>query len=135
MLVAIQYSAASKSLAQCRHGENGGQDDGQDDGRFRCQTCHALAKLGSFFSHINGLIDISASDSIKKLGLLAELREGFAASLASTDKAKARNAKAFVKVTRMLGYRYLWIDTLCLLQDDEEEWRNASLTMASVYRN
>ncbi|KAK1754609.1 heterokaryon incompatibility protein-domain-containing protein [Echria macrotheca] len=38
-----------------------------------------------------------------------------------------------VLITRRLGIRYLWIDALCIVQDDDEDWRRESGRMASVY--
>jgi hypothetical protein len=38
-----------------------------------------------------------------------------------------------VHIARRLGVRYLWIDSLCIVQDDEEDWRAESKTMATVY--
>ncbi|KAI9742117.1 MAG: hypothetical protein M1834_000507 [Cirrosporium novae-zelandiae] len=40
-----------------------------------------------------------------------------------------------VLVTRKLGLRYLWIDALCIVQDDSEEWRRAALQMGNIYQN
>ncbi|KAK4243794.1 heterokaryon incompatibility protein-domain-containing protein [Corynascus novoguineensis] len=40
-----------------------------------------------------------------------------------------------VKVTRGLGIRYLWIDALCIIQDDAEDWRREATTMCEVYWN
>ncbi|KAK3304756.1 heterokaryon incompatibility protein-domain-containing protein, partial [Chaetomium strumarium] len=40
-----------------------------------------------------------------------------------------------VEVTRSLGVRYLWIDSLCIVQDDEHDWRREAARMASVYQN
>jgi hypothetical protein len=40
-----------------------------------------------------------------------------------------------VTVCRTLGYRYLWIDALCIIQGDEEEWKRESPKMADVYAN
>ena len=40
-----------------------------------------------------------------------------------------------VYVTRGLRYRYLWIDSLCIIQDDTRDWQQESMTMADVYRN
>ncbi|KAF8855139.1 HET-domain-containing protein [Acephala macrosclerotiorum] len=40
-----------------------------------------------------------------------------------------------VLITRQLGYRYLWIDSLCIIQDSEEDWRLESEKMASIFEN
>jgi Heterokaryon incompatibility protein (HET) len=36
-------------------------------------------------------------------------------------------------VVRKLGVTYLWIDALCIIQDDEEDWQRESGRMASIY--
>ncbi|KIL85499.1 hypothetical protein FAVG1_11457 [Fusarium avenaceum] len=38
-------------------------------------------------------------------------------------------------VTRRLGYRYIWIDALCIVQDDPDDWLRESVRMTSVYHN
>lgn len=38
-----------------------------------------------------------------------------------------------VTVTRAVGLQYLWIDSLCILQDDEEDWLQESARMGSLY--
>ncbi|KAL8961176.1 MAG: hypothetical protein Q9183_005348 [Haloplaca sp. 2 TL-2023] len=38
-------------------------------------------------------------------------------------------------VTQNLGYRYLWIDSLCIIQDDPHDWALESSTMSQVYSN
>jgi hypothetical protein len=40
-----------------------------------------------------------------------------------------------ISFTRMLGLRYLWIDSLCIIQDDEADWRFEAGQMAGVYQN
>jgi hypothetical protein len=40
-----------------------------------------------------------------------------------------------VIVTVQLGYRYLWIDALCIIQDDPQDWLQESADMCTVYRN
>lgn len=40
-----------------------------------------------------------------------------------------------VTITRALGIRYLWIDALCIIQDDEPDWEVESGNMAAVYQN
>lgn len=38
-----------------------------------------------------------------------------------------------IKITRGLGYRYIWIDSICIIQDSPEDWRNQSTQMAAIY--
>ncbi|KAL2142510.1 hypothetical protein VTI28DRAFT_1067 [Corynascus sepedonium] len=40
-----------------------------------------------------------------------------------------------VVMTQRLGVRYLWIDSLCIVQDDAEDWAREAGQMAKVYRN
>ncbi|KAK7425289.1 hypothetical protein QQZ08_008186 [Neonectria magnoliae] len=40
-----------------------------------------------------------------------------------------------VFMTRLLGYRYLWIDALCILQDDDEDRLKETCKMKDVYRS
>jgi hypothetical protein len=44
-----------------------------------------------------------------------------------------KNFKEAVVLTRALGLRYLWIDSLCIIQDDAEDWRGEAATMFQVY--
>ncbi|EXK30603.1 hypothetical protein FOMG_13387 [Fusarium oxysporum f. sp. melonis 26406] len=37
--------------------------------------------------------------------------------------------------TRNLGFRYLWIDSVCIVQDDEEDWAREATLMYKVYAN
>lgn len=38
-----------------------------------------------------------------------------------------------VRVTRELGKRYLWIDSLCIIQDDPDDWKREAMKMETVY--
>jgi hypothetical protein len=40
-----------------------------------------------------------------------------------------------VQLTRRLGVRYLWIDSLCIIQDSSEDWGTESVRMFEIYRN
>ena len=40
-----------------------------------------------------------------------------------------------VMVCGWLGIRYLWIDSLCILQDSEDDWKIQSFQMRSVFKN
>ncbi|KAM7185866.1 HET domain containing protein [Naviculisporaceae sp. PSN 640] len=38
-----------------------------------------------------------------------------------------------ITLSRALGYRYIWIDSLCIIQDSDSDWRSEAAKMASVY--
>jgi hypothetical protein len=38
-----------------------------------------------------------------------------------------------VRITRKMGFEYLWIDALCIIQSDFEDWNHESALMARVY--
>jgi hypothetical protein len=37
-------------------------------------------------------------------------------------------------ITRALGFNYIWIDSLCIIQDDPDDWRKEASKMCGVYR-
>ncbi|KAK0619613.1 heterokaryon incompatibility protein-domain-containing protein [Immersiella caudata] len=39
-----------------------------------------------------------------------------------------------ILITKSLGIRYLWIDALCIIQDDMADWQREAAKMASVFR-
>jgi hypothetical protein len=38
-----------------------------------------------------------------------------------------------ISITRELGIDYLWIDSLCIIQDSNHDWEAESALMSSVY--
>jgi hypothetical protein len=46
-----------------------------------------------------------------------------------------RTFRDAVTVARQLHKRYLWIDSLCIIQNDEAEWARESALMGEVYNN
>ncbi len=49
------------------------------------------------------------------------------------DFDQAIKLREAVQAVRTLGTRYLWIDSLCIMQDGEDDWNRESLLMAYVY--
>jgi hypothetical protein len=39
-----------------------------------------------------------------------------------------------IAITRAVGLRYVWIDALCIIQDDEDDWSHESSQMNLIYR-
>ncbi|KAH6638800.1 heterokaryon incompatibility protein-domain-containing protein [Boeremia exigua] len=38
-------------------------------------------------------------------------------------------------MTKLLGFHYLWIDSICIVQDDKEDWAAEAANMADIYSN
>lgn len=39
------------------------------------------------------------------------------------------------QLTAQLGLKYIWIDSLCIIQDDDDDWKREATKMASYYEN
>lgn len=46
-----------------------------------------------------------------------------------------KNFQDAIAATRKLGMRYLWIDSLCIVQNNDEEWHSESKNMGLIYAN
>ncbi|KAH9993139.1 heterokaryon incompatibility protein-domain-containing protein [Xylariaceae sp. FL0662B] len=40
-----------------------------------------------------------------------------------------------IQIARELGYRYIWIDALCIIQGDKEDWAREAVKIVNVYGN
>jgi len=40
-----------------------------------------------------------------------------------------------ISFAHRLGFKYVWIDSLCIIQDSDEDWQNEGSQMASIYKN
>ncbi|KAF4634889.1 hypothetical protein G7Y89_g3210 [Cudoniella acicularis] len=40
-----------------------------------------------------------------------------------------------VILTKLLGKEFIWIDSICIIQEDEADWRRESAKMCSIYEN
>jgi hypothetical protein len=46
----------------------------------------------------------------------------------------SRTFQDAIQATRSLGERYLWIDSLCIIQDSIHDWKTQSVQMCSIYQ-
>lgn len=60
---------------------------------------------------------------------LAEFREKI------PPDALSRTFKDAIIAAKQLGLEYIWIDSICIVQDDPEDWARESAKMSSVYGN
>jgi hypothetical protein len=52
-----------------------------------------------------------------------------------SDSELPTSYKEALLVCRSMGFRYIWIDSLCIIQDSSEDWQDEALVMKDVYRN
>ena len=45
-----------------------------------------------------------------------------------------RTFRDAIKIAQTLDFSYLWIDTLCIVQDDEDDWAHQSARMCDIYQ-
>jgi hypothetical protein len=69
----------------------------------------------------------------QKLQLTAQSFETFRQGIAVSDLQQTFQDMA--DVTIRLGFRYLWIDCMCIFQDSPEDWRQQSSMMGQIYAN
>ena len=126
-----------------------------------CKTAHAECRIRNRFVPTR-LIDVGLPDGSENPKLLDTKQSGISndveleyATLShcwgqtkhittETDTLKKHEAgiafselnRTFqdtVLVTRALGFRYVWIDSLCIIQDSASDWQRESSLMGSVY--
>jgi hypothetical protein len=47
----------------------------------------------------------------------------------------SKSFREAIALARHLSIQYIWIDSLCIIQDDPEDWAKESANMASIYQN
>lgn len=50
-----------------------------------------------------------------------------------TWKSLPKTFQDAVTITRRLGMRYIWIDSLCIVQDDADDWETEAANMGAIY--
>lgn len=86
-----------------------------------------LDEIGHYLalSHCWGSVDTTFSTTSENFAQRAST--GFQSS------EMPRNFRHAIEFMRRLGYDYIWIDSLCILQDDQEDWACEASKMAQYY--
>jgi hypothetical protein len=69
----------------------------------------------------------------KFLTLTKENHDAFCRNIVLTNLSKTFQDALYV--TAELGLRYIWIDSLCIIQNDPDDWMSKSKRMAQIYKN
>lgn len=46
-----------------------------------------------------------------------------------------RTLQDAIRITHLLGFHYIWIDSLCILQDSQSDWKSEASNMNLIYKN
>ncbi|KAF2691693.1 HET-domain-containing protein [Lentithecium fluviatile CBS 122367] len=85
---------------------------------------------------LNDRVYLSLSHCWGLVPIIRTLQENYEAHLTNIDPAKlSKTFREAVHVTRKLRFRYIWIDSLCIIQDSASDWAAEAATMCDVYRN
>ncbi|KAH9878008.1 hypothetical protein J1614_003225 [Plenodomus biglobosus] len=74
-------------------------------------------------------------DNCNQLRLLQEDVDKFQVDIPEERLGSSSTFREAIAATRALGYRYLWIDSLCIIQDSASDWDFEARRMAIVYGN
>ena len=100
-------------------------DVGLDDGEVKLVESKGAEDNHICLSHCWGLNEIVTTTR----STYEERKRGISWDLLSNTFRDA------ISVTKSLGFKYIWIDSLCIIQDDAKDWETESAKMASVYNN
>ncbi|KAH8719431.1 hypothetical protein GQ44DRAFT_808784 [Phaeosphaeriaceae sp. PMI808] len=123
-----------------------------------CLTSHQKCRLSDAIPHLPTRV-IDVGDGVDKLvrliasedthGLYCTLSYRWYDSLAFKtttenisqlyqgipEDALHHTIREAIITTRTLGLRYLWVDALCIIQDDTDDWTREAARMSAVYEN
>ncbi|KAH8731948.1 heterokaryon incompatibility protein-domain-containing protein [Phaeosphaeriaceae sp. PMI808] len=95
-------------------------------------TCHS--KRGSFQDTLR--LEIYFIDDRPKLELeYYSLQPHSARETGIPWASIPRTFQDVMQLTLQLGFRYIWIDSLCIIQDDVEDWEIQSSLMSEIYQD
>lgn len=98
-------------------------DTGPPDGLIRLIEPQGQSGLYACLSYCwGGIVNFTTTHTT-----IESRRRGFEASELPKTMSDA------VRLVRHLGIRYLWIDSLCICQDDREDWARESSRMTAIY--
>lgn len=76
---------------------------------------------------------VSSNPASTKFSLTKGTVQAYIQALPHDDLPKTiRDA---IEVTRRLGFRYLWVDSVCIVQDSEGDWQRESRNMGRIFQN
>ncbi|RAR11679.1 HET-domain-containing protein [Stemphylium lycopersici] len=97
--------------------------------RLRCDMANMAPFEYLALSHMWG------TNHSQQLRLLEENLSTFKQDVPMRELETSSTFTEAIRVTRELGYRFLWIDSLCIIQDSKADWGHEAARMAIVYGN
>lgn len=91
-----------------------------------CQNFHQLCGSGLAVKLPKRVIDLNTIERSCKAGIRL---------IETENEVVPRTFQQAVELARALDLTYLWIVSICIMQDPEEDWQIPSSSMGEIYRN
>ena len=155
---AVFWRGRAGYLSSCAIPRDGTATDVFETARWWLDTCvraHQNCKRQQHTPLPTRVVDVGANDGCRPVLYLSTLGEcapyaalthcwGVGIAFKTTTATLAdrirgmdtgelpRNFRDAVTITRRLGLRYVWIDALCIVQDDSDDWKREAASMAEI---
>ncbi|KAK4206688.1 heterokaryon incompatibility protein-domain-containing protein [Rhypophila decipiens] len=101
----------------------------------QCRSSHSFRNKEADDAALPSRVIAVGSEESRREPYLHETREGETGKTSIPLSQLPRTFADAILVCRALGIPYIWIDSLCIIQDDKEDWAREATRMADVYRN
>lgn len=103
-------------------------DLGESDGADHCRLFQTGGAIGQYISLSHRWGSNSSFHSVK---LTKDKLEGYCRAVPYSTL--PRTFKDAFKVCQNLKIRYIWIDALCIVQDDDADWKREAVSMGDIF--
>lgn len=143
----ISLSCAKSWLEECSHSHDACHQQSSSGSKILPTRLVDVIPNGQAGSHVRIVNSSSISQPANEIDYVALShvwnQEHVTLSSDSLDnmltelplQALPKSVNTAISAAQQLGYRYLWVDSLCVLQDSEHDKQQECATMASVFRN
>lgn len=135
----VRFDTLQELMKRCdsQHPHCSGQDDKFLPTRvidLEAQEASDTVRLITVAGHVGVYAALSYCWGGNRVGITTQ--ETLAANLQCINlKDLPRTFRDAITITKRLGIRFLWIDALCIVQDDQDDWQQESARMQKIFSN
>ncbi|KAK7720881.1 hypothetical protein SLS63_009664 [Diaporthe eres] len=103
-------------------------DLGESDDPDQIRLFHSRGSIGQYMTLSHRWGSNSLFHSVK---LTKDNLDGYCRAIPYS--ALTKTFKDAFKICQNLGFRYIWVDALCIIQDDEADWEREAMRMGDIF--